>query len=313
VESAVDAALRGLQESRVSGSAIEEAAALHRVGETYATEGQLSEALGWFRYAVAAYAALHHRAGCERALSNVGVLLSRQSKWPDAEAVLRKVLELARQRGDAEAEADASFNLSFVLLRLGKYDEAKALGRRSAELFRSRNDSLNLGLALGNVGKIERAVGDLAAALACQLESAALLEQARADRDRGEALSNLGNVYRDSGEIERARECFETALSVLDTEVDPRTRAGAVLNLGTVQDDTASLVSFRTARELFRRGEDKYGEAVALFNAGKVEMASADAETRRAGRHRVEVARDMLVSLGAPEAEHAVAAPSQND
>ena len=151
-------------------------------------------------------------------LENLGMVLSGQGKYKDAEVVYRRVLQLREKfLGPNHPDTiDSISNLALILSRQGRYNEAEIMHRKDVEeservLGDTHADTLtainNLGLALERLGKYEEAEAMHRKALAgrekiLQHEHIETLDSVR----------NLALVLQKQGSLEVAKAMCERAL-----------------------------------------------------------------------------------------------------
>jgi tetratricopeptide (TPR) repeat protein len=228
-------------------------------------EGQLPEAAGFYRAALAA------RPDTPAVLVNLGVVLQAQRKLDDASACYRRAIEL-----DPKI-AMAHYNLGNALRARGELDEAIICYRKAVESdAKDPKAHYNLGLALKARGKVDEAIECYRKAIALDprdLDACIALGLAlKAQKKVNEAIecyhkalefaprdarlhTNLGNALAAEKKLDEAIECYHRAL-----ELDP-TSAGAHYNLGNALDAKgqfdAAIACFRKAIEI----DGNYAEA----------------------------------------------------
>jgi protein O-mannosyl-transferase len=165
-----------------------------------------------------------------RPYNNLGTALVERGRLPEAEANLRKAIELKPQYGDAR------YNLGYVLIRSGRMEEG---ARQLLEAIRLEPENYmahnNLGIAYllqenyppavhhlqealrlkpdfetarNNLGVALKNQGDLDAALR------EFSEAIRLNPDFAEAYNNLGLTLKEQGKLKEAEENFRRALRV---------------------------------------------------------------------------------------------------
>jgi Flp pilus assembly protein TadD len=127
---------------------------------------------------------------------NLGVVLQKQGKPPEALSAYEKALALHPQYPEAHS------NVGNVLMEVGRLDEAAAAYRRALQV---RPDYVeahnNLGVVLKEQGKLDEAGMSYERAL-------------RLAPNHLEAHCNLGSVLMDQGNLDHAVTCFARALKI---------------------------------------------------------------------------------------------------
>ncbi len=170
--------------------------------------------------------------GCNdyRIFSHYGVILKNLGKLQEAEASLRKAIELNPN------SAKAHTNLGSILRNLGKLNEAEISLHKAIEINPDfANAHYNLGNVLKDLGKLNEAELSLRQAI-------------RIKSDFAEAHSNLGNVLRDLGKLQDAELSTRKAIEINPDYAISHSNLGSILiDLGKLQD---AELSIRKAIEL---------------------------------------------------------------
>lgn len=173
-------------------------------------------------------------ASIRRALQS-GIEHHDAGRLEKAEAIYRRVLELAPGR------ADAAVLLGDIAHRTGRHDEALELLRRAVAANPSVPNIQNkLGLVLAERGDLRGAVGAFRKAL--QLNA-----------DYAEAYLNLGNALGAQGQHEEALAAYRRAVAKWPRSAEAHNNLAATLEaLGRVEE---ALSSYRTALQIEERAE----------------------------------------------------------
>jgi len=170
---------------------------------------------------------------------NLAIVLCRQRRYTEAEAVLRGPFD------DETYRAAIEFQLGIVLEGLGRVREAAQAYRRVIEFAPQHIDAHNnLGNCLRELGEFREAVLTYEAALAL----GRALPAGQVASQSAVVLNNLGCLLRTLGRLDEAEERLRLAI-----DLDP-SRATLHNNLGNVLKDggdlDAAMDSYRRAREL---------------------------------------------------------------
>lgn len=192
-----------------------------------------------------------------------------------AEPILYRTLDLAKQAGSPDIEADALLQLIAVIgFEGGRRGEGLQLARLAEATVRAIRDDGRLARVLGNRAAIEFALADYAAARAdWEIALATFVRlYGPADRRVGMTLTNLGNLAATSGEGD-ALAFYDRAERILVAALSPR------------HPEVARLLGLR---------------AMSLGRAARFDEASRDLDRARAiylevlGPDHVDVARQLL-------------------
>ncbi|HEX4953394.1 MAG TPA: CHAT domain-containing tetratricopeptide repeat protein [Thermoanaerobaculia bacterium] len=200
----------------------------------------------------------------------------RPGDLPQALEQARAALDLYRELGARDREADALVSLGKLLALQGREAEAgeafaaavprlAAAGRRS-ELARAQN---NLGNALLRSGDLDAATRAYAEALALYRRLGEAVPASRTER-------NLGLLYRQRGWLEQAHVAFEGALLSARAGRDGGLEAAALADLGRLalslgQPEEAADALAHAASRARQLGETRQ-EAIALAGLGAAEL-----------------------------------------
>jgi tetratricopeptide (TPR) repeat protein len=242
--------------------------------------------------------------------------------YPQAEALYKESLALARQQRAHQVSASALRGLGVVAWRHGAYGEAIERFQESLALCQEIGERRGEGLALMNLGTTYQFEEDFPLALHYYERALAIQRDIGDQISEGNTLSALGAVYRNLGELEEALACHKQALQILERTGDRQGKANTLNNLGIVAHDLRQLEDavayFRQALPILRDIGDLRGEESTLSNlsvayqdlgqfqqaAGNLEAAAALAQ-QSGDAERLGVAldglADCLLALGRPE------------
>ncbi|MEW6125732.1 MAG: CHAT domain-containing tetratricopeptide repeat protein [Acidobacteriota bacterium] len=181
----------------------------------------------------------------------------------------QQYLALARELGDAQAQASTHQMISIVYRLLG--DSANALEHLnlSLPLIRSTSNRMIEAGILNSIGNLYAFQGDAPKSVDYYLQAIALLHQLGAKLQESSLLHNLGGVYLQIGEIEKAFTSLEQALAIRRAAGDVRGEANTVNALGQAygaSSDYAKTEEYlQQALPLARKVNDRRLEA-AIFN-----------------------------------------------
>lgn len=187
-------------------------------------------------------------------LYGAGVLAHGQGDYEAAEARFKGAIEIYRELGDGDGEADALSGLANVAWRRGDYQGALAKHKRALAMYRTSGDRNRIASSLNNLGLALADRGDHAAARAFYEESLAIRRELGDQLGILTALHNLGIVAAQEGDWERALDSQRAAVESGRRLGDRRAVASALIEIGAVS------IRLRKPSEALRA----YGEALDL-------------------------------------------------
>jgi DNA-binding SARP family transcriptional activator/tetratricopeptide (TPR) repeat protein len=218
--------------ARGSGDVRAEATALVDMGTLEFRQSRYRQAETLLRQALGLFRELGHRTGEARALHNLGLVLSDQGLDHEAMSHLRDALDLFDEVGDRAGQAKAISNLSSVALQQGRVQDAIGQNQHALTLFRELGDRTGESHTLTRLGEITLAQDRHEDAFG-HLQQALVLSRGADDRS-GEAhsINNLGLVHRRRGRRELAADHHRQALGLFRELGERIGEARALTNLG---------------------------------------------------------------------------------
>ncbi|MSP12868.1 MAG: tetratricopeptide repeat protein [Chloroflexi bacterium] len=228
-------------------------------------------------------------------------LLAHIGRVNEAEADLRRMLDLARQMHDDQRLADALNGLANLCMGLGQLDEVGIYLAEAIEIKRRLNDDIGVADGLTNLASFYLLKLDSARAGILN-EEALLLRGAAGDR-AGETrnLFYRGLIAYLQGQPYQARDSHQRALELTRQIGDRRQEVSNLVDLGR---DNLCLGNYAAAREyldlalaLSREIGDRANEAWALFRFGELDIAFGQLA---AARVRLAEVLQMMVEIAQP-------------
>jgi CHAT domain-containing protein/Tfp pilus assembly protein PilF len=137
-----------------------------------------------------------------------------QRRWPDAEAILTEMIQLARRRGDQYREAVALVNLGGSYLFRNRFDNAVQFFERALAV-KSLESQLVYAVALTNAGICYQRLGEVSRAIDAQRRAVAAHEHPGRPRYFHQAaLGELGTTYLVNGDAVNATKYLRQAIDV---------------------------------------------------------------------------------------------------
>jgi non-specific serine/threonine protein kinase len=211
-----------------------------------------------------------------RGLTYLGWLAYRQGDKAAA-ASLGEALDLWRELGDREREAEVVGMLGSLALTANDIDGARARFEESLAHYRELGLISGVARGLNNLGAVEGIAGRLDKARALMAEAAALWEQAGDRANVARSLMNVGVAARAAGEDDEARALFGRSLTLARELGDRGTVTFCLMNLGELErlagDASRAAATLSEGLELARAIGDQRAQATLLSGLGDVARA----------------------------------------
>lgn len=215
----------------------------------------------------------------------LGRLLQRRERYPEARRLFEQLLELLERSGSASLKATAHYHLGNIALRENRLD--KALGHHREALVERRRQRLprQLGASLTAMGRVLLLRGDYLAALGHYREAVKVLGGRRRGR-RGEvadALQGVGQALSLLGDVTGASVPYRRALNIRRDRDDLR---GEALSRLLVAENHLALNQIGTGLEEARKALFQLRLAAAREAIGDAEQVLGRLELRRGSLDR---------------------------
>jgi tetratricopeptide (TPR) repeat protein len=158
-----------------------------------------------------------------RLLDSLGRLLHAVGRSEDAEAVLRRVLDIRQvvQKPDAPAVIAAQINLGTILIGQGRYAEAKQLYERALQLAETRSgpESVDAAIVLTSLAGMYDLQHDYQAGELAYRRAISIIEKLddhKANLWTAYALDNLAGILRKLGKLDEAEAACRRAISLYE-------------------------------------------------------------------------------------------------
>ena len=156
---AEQAFLAGLQLARKKGDEEFEGNFLGNIGNVYANQGKLEEALKSYQQALEIDKQIGNPLGEAAALCNIGSVYFQQGKLEEALKPYQQALEIHKKIGNSLGEAQDLCNIGNVYANQGKLEAALKSYQQSLEIHKQIGNPLGEAQALGNIGLVYEAQG----------------------------------------------------------------------------------------------------------------------------------------------------------
>ena len=281
--------------ARKRGARVLLAQALFHEGWALWTLGRDAEAKTAYAEAKQIFTDLHDRSGLARCLDNIALAEHRDHHDDGAARSFEDALRLAKEAGDATAQAWILNNWAVMTTDEGDFARAVELYQQLLALWQSSGSAPSLqALAHANLAEILRWRGEVTAALEHCNQAEDLLRGLDARRHAAWAAYQLGEVLRAQDDLDGARKHLQQALGWASDVMTPAESAELRVSLARIEIDLgkagdaeplarAALEDLRAAKD---ESESECASAVlaeALAARGRVDDAKQELAGPRTG------------------------------
>lgn len=239
---------------------------LYGLGDSYFDNGIYDSALLAFDRQTKIYAATGNLA---EELENLEYLANSYAKLGD----LDKAAEIHRDRiarGDADMQADATFDLAYVYNGYGEdFEKAIPVYRESYELHMALGDTSMAALSLSNIAQSQWSLKKLDESISNHLETIALAEAFGEKSRIANSWDKLADLYSENGNPKKSLEAYDRVLELYKELEDPK--YGETLNeVGDVYKDAKDYLKaisyYEQSFELAQSHEDYTMSSDAMYD-----------------------------------------------
>ncbi|MEW5868129.1 MAG: tetratricopeptide repeat protein [Chloroflexota bacterium] len=164
--------------------------------------------------------------------NRLGGIMGNQGDWEQAATYLRKSIAIREAIGDVVGLASSSNNLGYLEVEMGEYDNALVDLRRNYELVKRLGQVEGIAIALNNLGWLYIRRGDMQEAERCLNQSLEMARQIGYSSLVREALKNIGELHLAMGEWEQARQVLQEFVAFYEEQSPDDQLLGAYILLG---------------------------------------------------------------------------------
>jgi tetratricopeptide (TPR) repeat protein len=205
----------GLQAARDGGDALGEAKMLYRLGTAVMDAGQLDEAEGFIREALAAWEKLSQPDRVAGSLRRLGYIAMARQRPGEAAAWFTQALAAYRHLADARHTALVLSNLADALTGDGRPHEAITALEEAGPLLAPFPDPYSQAAVLIRLGRAHGCAGSPGAAAGYLDQALDAMREIRSARGEADALTALGDLARSAGQFDEARSRYTQAQHAL--------------------------------------------------------------------------------------------------
>ncbi|MGI5240972.1 BTAD domain-containing putative transcriptional regulator [Dactylosporangium sp. CA-139066] len=163
---------------------------------------------------------------------DTGRTLARLGRYEEAEAHLRRALELYERLGDQAGMGRVHHSVGWMLQQQGRHREALAQAEHAVARFRAAGDRLWQARALGAAGWLHAQLGDHAHSLELCRQALALQEEAGDRHAMAGTWDSIAFAHHRLGDLDAARHAYEQAIRLFDSLGDRASTAEVLVHLG---------------------------------------------------------------------------------
>jgi adenylate cyclase len=208
--------------------------AMLRLGQVWDRRGELEEAEGWLRQALAQLSQASIKLPELRAqiYSELGWLSLRRGNMASARDWLGQGLDLVGTMGHYEVLSSIFDRLGAVHYQCGEWKQASGCVERALQHRSRLGDIVGYASSLNSLARIKWASGDWDGALADYERAVAIYERIGEVEGLAQTYTNLGVLYTDRGQWDKAEENLEKSFDIAQRIAYPYDLARAHMNLG---------------------------------------------------------------------------------
>ncbi|MEO6050318.1 MAG: tetratricopeptide repeat protein, partial [Pyrinomonadaceae bacterium] len=249
----IDILKLSVESAEKAGDKATEAAALGRIGNSYAVKGDYVTALEYHARAVAIREQLGDLFGLGQSYNNLGIINYRQGDLIAAAANYVRSLEIATSFDDKDGLGITYYNLGIVYFEMGDFSRAMTLYSRSLALFEEIDAGGGIEGVSTNIANLYIAQGnyDLARSY---LDRASKIHDKTGKEIPQYALGSFGDSYKGEGNFEKAIDYYQKLLAFKEKGDNKDSLAETLVNIGNcyllIPDGVKAAENFERALKL---------------------------------------------------------------
>jgi Tetratricopeptide repeat/Family of unknown function (DUF6171) len=156
------------------------------------------------------------------ALTDLGIVLTRQGNAPRAVALLQEALSILRQSGDRSLESDVLDNLGLAVLTAGQSSRALSFFQQGLETARAAGNRFAAKMALMHLGMAYSAGREPARACTFFNQALTIARQLGDRQHEADLLWQLGIAHAEAGQYDRAAANAQEAVDLFNQMRNPQ-------------------------------------------------------------------------------------------
>ncbi|MEH1842758.1 MAG: tetratricopeptide repeat protein [Nostoc sp.] len=232
-------------------------AALILLGNAYNSLGQYQWAIEFLQQSLEIFREIGDRNGEANSLISLGNAYNYLGQYQRKIEFLQQSLEIFKEIGDRNGEANSLNNLGNAYDSLGQYQQAIEFLQQSLEIFKEIGDRNGEANSLINLGNAYNSLGQYQRPIEFLQQSLEIFKEIGDRNGEGASLIGLGNAYNSLGQYQQAIELLQQSLEI-KREIGDRNGEGAsLIGLGNAYN---SLGQYQRAIEFLQQSLEIFKE-----------------------------------------------------
>ncbi len=217
------------------------------------------------------------------ALNSIAGIYGKQGDRDRSIRTYRESQALYHGLEDIEGEADQLDEIGVQLSKLSKYREAIAIWDSAYALHTQSGETGDAGYSKSQIGQAAWSLGDYAGAIAAHHEADSLREVAGDKKGQAYSLGKLASLYRDSGDPNRALEAYQRVTALYAELEDRDNQADVLNSMGDVyyneKDYPRAIGRYHEARVIQERLQTPSPLALTYYDLGDAFYAQSQIDS----------------------------------
>jgi tetratricopeptide (TPR) repeat protein len=226
------------------------AASLNSLGIAHYSLGHYQEAIMFHQQALNIEREIGNKQGEANVLGNLGNSYDSLGQYQQAINFHQQSLSIEREIGNKQGEANSLGSLGIVFSSIGQYKESIIFYKQSLEIEREIGNKQGEAHSLGNLGNTYHYIKHYQEAISLHQKSLEISRLIGDRRSESISLGNLGNIYHSLKKYNQSIEFHLSALLIAKEIGDQAWEAGTLCNLG---DTYNSLRHYQQAINLHKK------------------------------------------------------------
>ncbi len=212
--------------------------------------------------------------GLASALNNIGYFQSSNGNIPEALKYYKRSLKIQEKVGDRDGVATSLNNIGSIYNRQGDVANALEYYHKSLKIYGELDNKNGMAQTLNNIGHIYHNQGDPNLALEYYHKGLKIYERLDNKRSAATLLNSIGFAYFKKENIPKALEYYNRSLDIRNEIGDKRGIATSYNNLAAAYenqlDDKATIEYYHKSLEIYKEMNHKLGLSTTLNNIGRI-------------------------------------------
>lgn len=243
------------------------AVSLHHFANLYFVKGNYTAALQYHHQSLTLHEEARDRFSMGKAQMQMGMNMTRQGAFKEAQGHLRQSARLLKQTGESRERGYAILNLGIIAIAVGEYAKAKKYIQEVTQLWSNLSFQHGLQFSLREQAYLALVLGDYRQAQKQFQKAITISLEIGTTRNRAFLIDGLGSVARLQGDYELAEQRHQEGLAINREVGEGRGIALCLDNLGRLAYD----------RQSFAEAAELYEESVAGFKKSGNQLGTASA------------------------------------